>query len=158
MNLFHAYLLGSKVVRPWKIADDNLQTQKCRWSETGRNADDFYDNYQSKEDPDGPFAIYDTYDAGFGTLNPEVAQKLCAAGLDLEMLKKVGNEVLLDQFLQGAGVEKVGDRLRVIFFIRDAPSTAVDVAQQKSTKLADDSTSSHEFEKWLSGTTSVTGG
>ena len=137
--------LIAKVVRPWKIADDNLQSEKRRWSDIGRHTDSFHDNYRqsSKEDPDGDFVIYDTEEAGFGSLNPEVAQKLCAAGLDLEMLQKVNNEVLLDQLLSSAGVERAGDRLRVILFVRDASPVSSSAADEKTGASHDD------FESWL---------
>ena len=49
---------------------------------------------------------------------PYVETQLCNAGLTLEMLLEVNNEVLIDQLLQGAKVETSGDRLRVILFIR----------------------------------------
>lgn len=126
--------LIAKVVRPWKIADENVRAQKQRWTRRnlGSDVDDFYDNYDpnakgrkkktEKVDPDGDFKIYDVDDMGFGPMEmPLVAQSLCAAGFTLEMLQKVNNEVLLDQLLQGAGVDRAGDRLKVIFFIRDAP-------------------------------------
>jgi hypothetical protein len=59
-------------------------------------------------------------DAGFGPLNmPNAADKLCRAGLTMNMLLKVNNDVLMDQLLQGAGVERAGDRLRIILFLRD---------------------------------------
>ena len=76
----------------------------------------------ANDDPDGPLNIHDTDAAGFGLLNqPFVAQKLCSAGFSLEMLQKVNNEILLDQLSQGAGVDRPGDRLKIIFFVRDAP-------------------------------------
>ena len=122
--------LLSRVVRPWKIADENLQTQKRRWSETGASEDDFYDNHRrraSGDDPEGGLQFHDVEDAGFGPMEMAfVAQKLCAAGFDVDLLRKVNNEVLLDQLLQGAGVTQAGDRLRVILFIREgAPVVSV---------------------------------
>jgi len=111
--------LISKVVRPWKIADKNLQEQKDEWHEIGRRADDFYDNIDTKIDPDGDWKSVNIDSAGFGGLGmPYVAQQLCNAGLTLEMLLEVNNEVLIDQLLQGAKVKTSGDRLRVILFIR----------------------------------------
>lgn len=53
---------------------------------------------------------------------PEETAKLCAAGLNLELMIRVAvanDELLMDQLLQGAGVEKAGDRLRIILFVRD---------------------------------------
>lgn len=92
-------------------------------NDTPRFGDDFYDNYGEKEDPDGDFQIHFIDDAGFGNLGmPLEAQKLCAAGLDLRMLQRVsGNELLLDQMLKDAGVEKVGNRLKIIIFVKDSP-------------------------------------
>mmetsp|Transcript_25109 Transcript_25109/g.60429 ORF Transcript_25109/g.60429 Transcript_25109/m.60429 type:complete len:196 (+) Transcript_25109:613-1200(+) len=131
--------LLAKVVRPWKIADEYLQAQKQRWSEvSGRQVDDgFFENYQSKDDPDGDILIDDAEEAGFGPLGmPLVAQKLCQSGLTLEMLQRVNNEVLLDQLLQGSGVDKAGDRLRVILSIRDAKVVSAD---QKGIDQSEDS-------------------
>ena len=111
--------LISKVVRPWKIADENLAKQKDEWQEIGRRADDFYNNIDTKIDPDGDYKSVNIDGAGFGGLGmPYVAQQLCNAGLTLDMLLEVKNEVLVDQLLQGAKVETSGDRLRVILFIR----------------------------------------
>jgi len=51
---------------------------------------------------------------------PFVAPKLIAAGLTLDLLRRARNEVLIDQILQGAGVDVAGDRLRVILYVRDS--------------------------------------
>lgn len=59
--------LINKCVRPWKIADENLRQLKDTWAETHAKSEDFYDNYQEKEDPDGPldFHTYNMFGAGF---------------------------------------------------------------------------------------------
>lgn len=108
--------LISQVIRPWKIAEQNLKTQQQLFPQTGRFVDQFYDNNIPDDDPN------DIIEAGFGQLEmPLVAKKLCSAGLTSEMLQRVNNELLLDQLLQGAGVDKAGNRLRVILYIRDSP-------------------------------------
>ena len=144
-----------QVVRPWKIADENLQNQKDTWQQRGKKSESFYESYGKKEDPDGDFKVYDIYEAGFDQLGmPFVAQQLCKAGFSLDTLKRVNNEVLLDQLLQGAGVDLAGDRLRVILWIRDgAPemkpleSAQYTMNGNNSASGADDS--ADEFEKWL---------
>ena len=123
--------LMQKVVRPWKVADENLMQQKKRWSSsTGRSVREFLDNYEAsggvefKENPDGDPQLYAADSTGFADLGmPDVTMKLSGSGLDLNMLKKVNNDVLLDQVLKEAGLEKPGHRLKVIFFVRDASLT-----------------------------------
>eukprot|EP00584_Thalassiosira_punctigera_P008564 CAMPEP_0172533582 /NCGR_PEP_ID=MMETSP1067-20121228/6233_1 /TAXON_ID=265564 ORGANISM="Thalassiosira punctigera, Strain Tpunct2005C2" /NCGR_SAMPLE_ID=MMETSP1067 /ASSEMBLY_ACC=CAM_ASM_000444 /LENGTH=208 /DNA_ID=CAMNT_0013318235 /DNA_START=1515 /DNA_END=2141 /DNA_ORIENTATION=+ len=123
-----------KVVRPWKIADENLSDKKEKWSLLGRTVSTFFRNYEakdyqnsnmSKDDPDGDLEIHDIEEAGFDELGmPYVAQKLCGAGFTMKLLQRVENEVLLDQLVQGAGVDKAGDRLKIILFVRDTPPAA----------------------------------
>ncbi|KAL7523240.1 hypothetical protein ACHAWF_001953 [Thalassiosira exigua] len=143
--------LIAKVVRPWKVADENLRVQRRRWSDTtGRSVRGFFQNKKDGED-DG---FHDIEDAGFGPLGmPLVAHKLCAAGLEMEMLRRAkNNEVLLDQLLQGAGVERAGDRLRVILILRDGPTAGnngggkVEMTSLLSGSLDD---SFNRFEKYV---------
>ena len=142
--------LISKVVRPWKIADENLQEQKDEWHEIGRRADDFYDNIDTKIDPDGDWKSENVDSAGFGGLGmPYVAQQLVDAGLTLDMLLEVNNEVLVDQLLQGAKVKTSGDRLRVILFIRKS-SQAKTSERMEGTHTEPEATTTH-----LSSTESV---
>ena len=131
-----------KAVRPWKIADEKLNKKKTLWHKLGRTMSTFFrydpgelssdssdDDEERvnriKDDPDGDMEICDVDQHGFGPLMMTlVSQKLCAAGFTLELLLRVNNEVLLNQLLQGAGVDKAGERLRVILFVRDmAPPT-----------------------------------
>ena len=51
---------------------------------------------------------------------PAVAAQLTDAGLTLEKMQKVNNEVLLDALIKSAGVDKAGDRLEVILYVRDS--------------------------------------
>lgn len=149
-----------QVVRPWKIANENLQNQKNAWEQRGKKSESFYDSYGKKEDPDGDFKVYDIYAAGFDQLGmPFVSQQLCKAGFTLDTLKRVNNEVLLDQLLQGAGVDLAGDRLRVILWIRDGapkmkPLESASQIEPTSMMNGDNSASgaddsADEFEKWL---------
>lgn len=129
--------LIAKVVRPWKVADENLRDQRLRWSKTAMrrgSTDEFFENrrqssIQSTDDDTGEdLAIYDIDEAGFGPLEMSfIAQKLCGAGLTMEMLRKVKDEVLLESLLRESGVDKAGDRLKIIFFIRDTPSETAQV-------------------------------
>ena len=131
----------------------NLQNQKNSWEQRGKKPDSFYDSYGKKEDPDGDFKVYNIYEAGFDQLGmPFVAQQPCKAGFTLDTLKRVNNEILLDQLLQGAGVDLAGDRLRVILWIRDGapkikPPDSASQNEDNSPSGADDS--ADEFEKWL---------
>lgn len=120
--------LIAKTVRPWKIANDHLLKVKRRHSETGVSIDDFYDNYDygnivndKMNEPD--FEIPDVHAAGLAGLNMTAAsQVLTDAGLTLtlEKMQRVNNEVPLDTLIKSAGVEKAGDRLEVILYVRDA--------------------------------------
>ena len=118
--------LMAKVIRPWKIANDNLTKAKRRYSRTGGSIDDFYDNYDygntsnnKLNEPD--FEIPDVHAAGLSELNmPAVAIQLTDSGLTLEKMRRVKNEVLLDALIKSAGVDKAGDRLDVILYVRDA--------------------------------------
>lgn len=120
------FVLGSgsiitKCVRPWKVADENIRDRKKRWSEVGGAEDSFYQDVNTKEDPDGPLFLHDPSHAELDGMNmPFVAPKLIAAGLTLDLLRRARNEVLIDQILQGAGVDVAGDRLRVILYVRDS--------------------------------------
>ncbi|KAL7528514.1 hypothetical protein ACHAXR_002489 [Thalassiosira sp. AJA248-18] len=136
--------LINKTLRPWKIADDNLNERKRRFTDmTGRSVrnflttrsslgDDFDESKSNdwrdwKEDPDGPLVFHDIDAAGFGPLDmPYVAHKLCDAGFTMEMLQRVNNDLLLDKLLEGAEIDKAGDRLRLILFIRDGVHVSTD--------------------------------
>ena len=74
---------------------------------------------------------------------PYVSQQLCNAGLTLEMLLEVNNEVLVDQLLQGAKVETSGDRLRVILFIRKS-STGGAERRMTGTHIESEATTTHQ--------------
>eukprot|EP00984_Skeletonema_dohrnii_P008904 scaffold3309_cov118-Skeletonema_dohrnii-CCMP3373.AAC.7 len=118
--------LIAKTIRPWKIANDHLMKAKRRCSDTGVSIDDFYDNYDygniandKENEPD--FEIPDVHAAGLAGLDmPAVATLLSDAGLTLDKMQKVNNEVLLDTLIKSAGVKKAGDRLDVILYVRDA--------------------------------------
>ena len=115
----------AKTIRPWKLANDHLVKAKRRHSEAGVSIDDFYDNYEfgniandKMNEPD--FEIPDVHAAGLAGLNmAAVSQLLTDAGLTLEKMKRVNNEVLLDTLIKSAGVDKAGDRLEVILYVRD---------------------------------------
>ncbi len=99
---------------------------KRRYSETGVSIDDFYDNYDygniandKMNEPD--FEIPDVHAAGLAGLNMiEASQLLTDAGLTLEKMQRVNNKVLLDTLIKSAGVDKAGDRLEIILYVRDA--------------------------------------
>jgi hypothetical protein len=116
----------AKVVRPWKLANDHITKAKRRHSDTGGSVDAFYDNYEygntandKMNEPD--FEIPDVHASGLAALKmPAVAAQLTDAGLTLEKMQKVNNEVLLDTLIKSAGVDKAGDRLEVILYVRDS--------------------------------------
>ncbi|KAL7492189.1 hypothetical protein ACHAWT_001371 [Skeletonema menzelii] len=119
--------LIAKVIRPWKLANDHLVKAKRRHSDTGVSIDAFYDNYEygnvandKMNEPD--FEIPDVHAAGLAGLNmTAVSHLLTDAGLTLEKMQRVvNNEVLLDNLIKSAGVDKAGDRLEVILYVRDA--------------------------------------
>jgi len=118
--------LIAKVIRPWKIANDHLTKAKRRCSDTGVSVDAFYDNYEygntandKMNEPD--FEVPDVHAAGLDGLRmPALANQLTEAGLTLEKMQRVKNEVLLDTLIKSAGVQKAGDRLDVILYVRDA--------------------------------------
>lgn len=123
--------LIAKAIRPWKIANDHLMKAKRRCSDTGVSIDDFYDNYDygntandKMNEPD--FEIPDVHAAGLAGLNmPAIAHQMTDAGLTLEKMKRVNNEVLLDTLIKSAGVDKAGERLDVILYVRDAAVMSV---------------------------------
>ena len=125
-----------KVIRPWKIADENLRGEQKTFMETFMRRgtiEEFFVGREIKSDTsDGDLGmgLYDIDEAGFTLLNmPFIARKLCAAGLDMAMLRRVNDEVLLERLLKESGVGKAGDRLKIILFIRDNPS---DVARVRT--------------------------
>ena len=67
------------------------------------------------------FEIPDVHAAGLAGLDmPAIAQQLTDAGLTLEKMQRVNNEVLLDTLIKSSGVQKADDRLEVILYVRDA--------------------------------------
>ena len=116
--------LISQTIRPWKHASDQLASRSNSGNDD--DGDDFFDN-------DRPEKVDDVVDYpqtktskttdddvldNIGVSN--LSRKLSGAGLDIGMLQKVNNDLLLDQLLQGADVDRAGDRLKVILFLREA--------------------------------------
>jgi len=112
--LTYSICLIIQTIRPWKVANENLKNQQQLFPQTERFVDQFYENGELNDESNN------IVEAGFGQLEmPFVAKRLCAAGLTMDMLQNVNNELLLDQLLKGAGVDKAGNRLKVILFIRN---------------------------------------
>lgn len=120
----------SKAIRPWKVAHDNITSRKEQWT---RGDDEFYDNYGDKEDDydDENFDAINTakMDAGWTGLGvPFLEDKLYSAGLRLDMMKELDNLVMADRLIESAGIDKAGDRLRVLLYVKNTRSI-VDMTQ-----------------------------